>query len=131
MKLSTAKRRINKTLDELCKSVVDDWYANFKNGYIKGYEDARQGKSPMYAEAYKVADTPLTDMDEDIVRSYGFKVESYRQAKAKDEPQTDNGIGCSRCESRYDCYDRNMPHAVRCNNYGKITDEPQTVCGWK
>ena len=60
MKLSTAKRRINKTLDELCKSVVDDWYANFKNGYIKGYEDARQGKSPMYAEAYKVADTPQT-----------------------------------------------------------------------
>ena len=56
----------------------------------------------------------------------------------KDEPQTDdigvpwtevgngeqadNGIGCSRCESRYDCYDRDMPHAVRCNNYGKITD---------
>ena len=38
------------------------------------------------------------------------------------EPQTDNGIGCSRCESRYDCYDRDMPHAVRCNNYGKITD---------
>lgn len=61
MKLSTAKRRINKTLDELCKSVVDDWYANFKNGYIKGYEDARQGKSPMYAEAYKVADTPQTE----------------------------------------------------------------------
>lgn len=48
-----------------------------------------------------------------------------------DTPQTDNGIGCSRCESRYDCYDRNMPHAVRCNNYGKITDEPQTDCGWK
>ena len=40
------------------------------------------------------------------------------------EKQTDCGIGCSRCESRYDCYDRNMPHAVRCNNYGKITDEP-------
>ena len=37
------------------------------------------------------ADTPQTDMDEDIVRSYGFKVESYRQAKAKDEPQTDCG----------------------------------------
>ena len=43
-----------------------------------------------------------------------------------DEPQTDNGIGCSRCEGRFDCYDRDMPHAVRCNNYGKITDEPQT-----
>lgn len=61
MKLSTAKRRINKTLDELTQSVIDDWYANFKNGYIKGYEDARQGKSPMYAEAYKVADTPQTE----------------------------------------------------------------------
>ena len=42
------------------------------------------------------------------------------------EPQTDNGIGCSRCEGRFDCYDRDMPYAVRCNNYGKITDEPQT-----
>ena len=61
MKLSTAKRRINKTLDELCQSIVDDWYANFKNGYIKGYADARQGISPMYAEAHKVADTPQTD----------------------------------------------------------------------
>ena len=40
----------------------------------------------------------------------------------KDEPQTDNGIGCSRCEGRFDCYDRDMPHAVHCNNYGKITD---------
>ena len=47
-------------------------------------------------------------------------------ADRKDEPQTDNGIGCSRCEGRFDCYDRDMPYAVRCNNYGKITDEPQT-----
>ena len=31
------------------------------------------------------ADTPQTDMAEDIVKSYGFKAESYRQAKAKDE----------------------------------------------
>ena len=43
------------------------------------------------AEEIKQADTPQTDMDEDIVRSYGFKVESYRQAKAKDEPQKDCG----------------------------------------
>lgn len=62
MKLSTAKRRINKTLDELCQSIVDDWYANFKDGYIKGYTDARQGKAPMYAEAHKVADTPQTEV---------------------------------------------------------------------
>lgn len=46
----------------------------------------------------------------------------------KDEPQTDNSIGCSKCESRYECYDRDMPHAVHCNNYGK---EPQTDCAWK
>lgn len=32
-------------------------------------------------------DEPKTDMAEDIVRSYGFKAESYQQAKAKDEPQ--------------------------------------------
>ena len=44
----------------------------------------------------------------------------------EDEPQTDNGIGCSRCEGRFDCYDRDMPHAVHCNNYGKITDETQS-----
>ena len=46
-----------------------------------------------YSEAIerKRVDTPQTDMDEDIVRSYGFKVESYRQAKAKDEPQKDCG----------------------------------------
>lgn len=63
MKLSTAKRRINKTLDELTQSVIDDWYANFKNGYIKGYTDARQGIAPMYAEAYKLAEQtePQTD----------------------------------------------------------------------
>lgn len=61
MKLSTARRRINKTLDELTRSVIDDWHANFKNGYIKGYADARQGISPMYAEAYATADTPQTE----------------------------------------------------------------------
>ena len=49
----------------------------------------------------------------------------FKRLEPKDEPQTDNGIGCSRCEGRFDCYDRDMPHAVHCNNYGKITDEPQ------
>lgn len=42
------------------------------------------------------------------------------------EPQTDSDIGCSRCGSRYVCFDRYTPNAVHCNNYGKITDEPQT-----
>ena len=45
------------------------------------------------------------------------------------EPQTDNGIGCSKCESRFWCMDRDMPHAVHCNNYGKT--EPSTDCSWK
>lgn len=80
MKLSTAKRRINKTLDELCQSIVDDWYANFKDGYIKGYTDARQGKAPMYAEAHKVADTPQTD-------DYDFRDEQ----EYNDRWQTDCG----------------------------------------
>ena len=34
-------------------------------------------------------DEPERNMAEDIVESFGFKAESYRQAKAKDEPQTD------------------------------------------
>ena len=49
--------------------------------------------------------------------------------KPKTEPQTDNGIGCSKCESRFWCMDRDMPHAVHCNNYGKT--EPSTDCSWK
>ena len=102
MKLSTAKRRINKTLDELCQSVVDDWYANFKNGYIKGYEDARQGKSPMYAEAYKTADTPQTEksnseyyleLADAVMRGEMSDAEAnqawYEYINKQDTPQTD------------------------------------------
>lgn len=37
----------------------------------------------------QLTDEPQKDMAEDIVRSFGFKAESYQQAKAKDEPQTD------------------------------------------
>lgn len=51
------------------------------------------------------------------------------KADRKTEPQTDNGIGCSKCESRFWCMDRDMPHAVHCNNYGKT--EPSTDCSWK
>ena len=35
---------------------------------------------------------PQRNMAEDIVRSFGFKAESYRQAKAKDEPQTERHL---------------------------------------
>lgn len=34
-------------------------------------------------------DEPQRNMAEDIVESFGFKAESYRQAKAKTEPQTE------------------------------------------
>ena len=70
-------------------------------------------------EVEPIADTPQTDMDEDIVRSYGFKVESYRQAKAKDEPQTD----CEACELNGKA---DVCKICRASNY-----EPQTDCGWK
>ena len=65
---------------------------------------------------------PQTDMAEDIVRSYGFKAESYQQAKAKDEPQT--------CE---DCKHNGEKHAYdyacdKCTDMDKFQheDEPQT-----
>lgn len=41
----------------------------------------------------------------------------------KDEPQTAKVIGCSKCSDRFWCTDRDMPHAVHCNNYGKSKDE--------
>ena len=85
MKLSTAKRRINKTLDELSQSVVDDWYANFKNGYIKGYEDARQGKSPMYAEAHRVADTPQTESTGSPIGDYRDGVGAWQTERMTEE----------------------------------------------
>ena len=67
MKISTAKRRINKTIDELFQSLCEDFKDSYKRGYIKGYTDARQGKAPMYAEAYKVAEQtePITNCDID------------------------------------------------------------------
>ena len=37
----------------------------------------------------------------------------------KTEPQTDISTGCSKCESRLWCDDRDRPNAVHCNNYGK------------
>jgi hypothetical protein len=52
-----------------------------------------------------------------------FNGTSVYVSRLEDDIQTNNGIGCSRCEGRFDCYDRDMPHAVHCNNYGKITDE--------
>ena len=46
----------------------------------------------------------------------------------KEEIQMGKVIGCSKCVNRFWCTDRDMPHAVHCNNYGKSEDE-QTEYG--
>ena len=77
-------------IDEIRKDVIiirnEGGYFGTVPSEMFYYEEDSNGYGTM-----NEADTPQTDMDEDIVRSYGFKVESYRQAKAKDEPQKDCG----------------------------------------
>ena len=53
-------------------------------------------------DAWIYKDEPQRNMAEDIVESFGFNVESYRQAKAKDEPQRDYSK-CYSCNKFYDC----------------------------
>ena len=71
---------------------------------------------------YLVADDTLrkTESDSEIPNNFDKDI----NVRSKDEPQTDIGIGCSRCGVRFGCIARDMPHAVHCNSYGKITDEP-------
>ena len=51
-------------------------------------EEADRKTEPTISKMEQV-DEPERNMAEDIVESFGFKAESYRQAKAKDEPQTE------------------------------------------
>ena len=93
-------------------------------------EDLQDWKDRMWAEAI-VTEPTISKMEqvEDELQTNGYQTfsgTSVYVSRFEEEPQTDNGIDCSRCVGRFDCYDRDMPHAVRCNNYGKITDEPQT-----
>ena len=57
---------------------------------------------------------PQRNMAEDIVESFGFKAESYRQAKAKTEPQTDL-----------------LVKSPRKSRESHEKDTPQTDCAWK
>lgn len=58
--------------------------------YIEGATPRCEGCCRNYADGYVAEQTePQRNMAEDIVESFGFKAESYRQAKAKDEPQTE------------------------------------------
>lgn len=50
MKISTAKRRINKTIDELFQSLWEDFKDSYKRGYIDGYTDCSKGEKSRYTE---------------------------------------------------------------------------------
>ena len=57
------------------------------------HEDVAEQTEPTISKMEQV-DEPERNMAEDIVESFGFKAESYRQAKAKDEPQTCSFSDC-------------------------------------
>lgn len=77
-----------KTLKELWRETNDPWYEEVYNMAIDALNaDCKTENSS--EKPNNCEDEPQRDMAEDIVRSFGFKAESYRQAKAKDEPQTE------------------------------------------
>ena len=67
---------------------------------VKGSERLVKGSEQTEPTISKMeqVDEPERNMAEDIVESFGFKAESYRQAKAKDEPQ----IGEMMTEEEFD-----------------------------
>lgn len=65
MKVSTAKRRINKTIDELFASLWDDFKDGYKRGYVDGYRHGLQGMEPKITEAEKVCETEWTGRSDD------------------------------------------------------------------
>ena len=104
----------------------EEYKRAFAEAYKQGFMDAMSVfKTEQTVDKdinVRSKEEPYIDIETGILHWCGWK---YRRIY-EDEPQTDNGIGCSRCEGRFDCYDRDKPHAVHCNNYGKVTDEPQT-----
>ena len=61
--------------------------------FVKAVVEADRKTAPTISKMEQV-DEPERNMAEDIVESFGFKAESYRQAKAKDEPQTCSFSDC-------------------------------------
>ena len=84
--------------------VVADWFV----------EIANRKTEPTISKMEQV-DEPERNMAEDIVESFGFKAESYRQAKAKDEPQ----IGEMMTEEEFD------------SMLARVLVSGQTDCAWK
>lgn len=130
------------------------------DAYMRGWNDAldavQNGKFHIAEQT-----EPKINMAEDIVESFGFKAESYRQAKAKTEPtaqeyerwlfkeaeQTEPSI-CEHCKffDGEDCYfqgeckvKQTEPQTdcdgciyLHCNGEcGEVEDEPSTDCSWK
>lgn len=138
------------TPEVICRKLAKYGYIELENGYwVNPLADRKT--EPTISKMEQVEDEPQKDMAEDIVRSFGFKAESYQQAKAKDEPQSgycneckwygDKQV-CGRCRSRNlyapkdeqtDGYmtaeqmaDYNkMLDKADCKVYGNIEDEPQ------
>ena len=71
----------------------------------------------------KVEDEPQRNMAEDIVESFGFKAESYRQAKAMDEPQTEKPKIGKRIDKPF--------RAVWLDDDHNEIGTPQTDCSWQ
>ena len=57
------------------------------------------------------ADTPQTEAPK--------RMRTFSEGGIGYPPQTENKAGCSRCAYAWDCSDKDMPHAMYCNNYGK------------
>ena len=72
-------------------------------------------------KCYEPKNEPKRNMAEDIVESFGFKIESYRQAKAKTEPQQVTSKLASVENSTVSACESTMGQPK-----GKLEDEPQT-----
>ena len=70
--------RVKQWLDHIAEQ-TEPQTSKVIEAYSRGFKDGADAVKSM----------PQTDMAEDIVKSYGFSGESYRQAKAKTEPQTE------------------------------------------
>jgi hypothetical protein len=112
------------TMECLCRKLVKHGLIDKVDGYYQVADRKTENSSEKPNNCEHITEDGVTCAKypacDDCLDNPLNKVKgSERLLKGKDEPQTDNGIGCSKCESRYDCYDRDMPHAVHCNNYGK------------
>ena len=71
---------------------LDELRNDLSTGFYHGAKTVLAQVEKMAVEIEdETEQTEPQNMAEDIVESFGFKAESYRQAKAKTEPSTDCG----------------------------------------